>query len=485
MNDSHAIIDIGSNTVRLVVYGGPPRAPAVLLNEKVTARLGRELSQTGRLPEKGVEVALEALTRFAALVRLMDVRHVDAVATAAVRDAANGPEFLAAVRDLGFEPSLLSGIEEACISALGVISAFPEADGVAGDLGGGSLELTALGGDECEHAVSMPFGTLRLPDLREGGAAQFGATVRKALKNAKFSYGKDLPFFIVGGSWRALARYAMQIRGWPLDDPHGFELTAGEALAVCKPLSRGKVEESVTGISSSRMASLPDAAALLEVLVRQIGPSSVIFSSWGLREGLLYRRLEPSLRRQDPMLAGVSAFAGQFGISPSTATMVAGWTSDISESSNEKLRLAAVMLALASMRNEPNLRAELARRWALGKRWIGLDARGRARLAMAVLANAGECAIPEEFSVLTSEEELHEAVGWGLSTRLCRKLTGCSASAIANTALRREDDRIVLSLREPAQALYGNAVAKDLKLLGEWFGCDYEVETLTADALLD
>jgi exopolyphosphatase/guanosine-5'-triphosphate,3'-diphosphate pyrophosphatase len=168
---ARGIIDIGSNTVRLVIFGGPPRAPAVLHNEKIQARLGKGVAETGRLSEKGMKLALTSLARYAAILRLHRVEDVQCVATAAVRDAPNGGEFLDRVRDLGLSPRLLSGEEEAVGSAHGVLSAFPGAHGIVGDLGGGSLELIDIADDRCTHGTSLPLGTLRLPALREEGGA--------------------------------------------------------------------------------------------------------------------------------------------------------------------------------------------------------------------------------------------------------------------------------------------------------------------------
>jgi exopolyphosphatase/guanosine-5'-triphosphate,3'-diphosphate pyrophosphatase len=159
--------------------------------------------------------------------------------------------------------------------------------------------------------------------------------------------------------------------------------------------------------------------------------------------------------------------------------MVAGWTAGVYQgatSEEEKLRLAATMLALAAMRSEPNLRAEQAMSWALRKRWIGLDARGRAMIAMTVLANSGRIEIPEEFASLASPEELNEAIGWGLAIRLCRRLTGCAANAIAGTSLSRDDERLTLVMHEPMHALYTDNLGKDLRWLAEFLGLEPKVE---------
>ncbi|MFA7601936.1 MAG: Ppx/GppA family phosphatase [Novosphingobium sp.] len=475
MTERHAIIDIGSNSVRLVVYDGPPRAPAVLLNEKVTARLGRNLAETGDLPDKAMKLALAALGRYAALLRLMKIGSVETVATAAVREARNGGAFLEAVARLGLAPRLLSGEEEAITSAHGVMAAFPGAAGIVADLGGGSLELTKLDGATARHGISTPFGTLRLEAIRAAGPGKFTARVRKALHAARWLESTDQPLYLVGGSWRAFARYAMAELDWPLDDPHGWELDTAAAIQLCRRLGSDKLRTDVPRLSSSRLATLPDAAALLGVLTRELQPASLVFSAWGLREGLLFRRLEPAVRAQDPLLAGVSAFAESLDVSPAAAAVVAGWTAGVCPAADprkERLRLAATMLALAAQRTEPNLRMEEAMGWALRKRWIGIDDRERTILAMAAMANTGRTAPPPEFLRLASAADLREAATWGLATRLCRKFSACIAQPLSGSTLSHEGGRLVLTIGEPLRPLYTESVTKDLRLLAGWLGAE-------------
>jgi len=491
--EKRAIIDIGSNTVRLVVYNGPPRAPVVILNEKVSAKLGRDICKTGALSDKAMNTALSALARFAALLEMLGIANVDCVATAASRDASNGPQFLAAVRDLGLQPRLLTGEEEARASATGVAAAFPGARGTVGDLGGGSLELVAIDGEVCKGGITLPYGTLRLPDLRAQGPAHFAAIVGSGLADAGWSHGADLPLYIVGGSWRALALQGMYEIGWPLDDPHDFELAPDEALRLCRQLEKGKPERTDPRIAASRIAALPDAAALLGQLIERIGPSRIVFSSWGLREGLVFAGLDEATRAQDPMLAGVSAFARTALVTHEHAEAVARWTATVSpegpgpeeprpdDAGDANLRLASTMLALAAMRSEPNMRAEQAMGWALRKRWVGLNARGRAMMAMTVFANSGLTQVPPELARLASAADLHRATGWGLAIRLCRRLTGCADEALARTALRREGEELVLALEEPVQALYSNGVGKDMRALAEWLKLEWKVKVV-ADA---
>ncbi|MCW1429869.1 Ppx/GppA family phosphatase [Novosphingobium sp. JCM 18896] len=478
MNDRHAIIDIGSNSVRVVVYGGPPRAPTVLLNEKVTAKLGKAMGETGELSDKAMKTALAALGRYAALLRLMGITDIETVATAAARDASNGAEFLAAVEALGLSPRLLSGEEEATASAHGVMAAFPGAKGVVADLGGGSLELTEIDGKTARHGITMPFGTLRLEALRATGAQKFAARVRKALKAADWSEGAGMPMYLVGGSWRALARYAMAKLDWPLDDPHGWEVDTETAIRIFREVTAAKIKGDVPRISASRLASLPDAAALLCVLANEIKPASLVFSAWGLREGLLFRRMSPGVQAQDPMLAAVTAFAETLDVSPSSGTMVAGWTAEVcatTEPGHERLRLAATLLALAAQRIEPNLRMEQAMDWALRKRWIGIGDRERAILAVAAIANTGRTTFPDEYLRLASAADLREAVTWGLATRLCRKFSGCIAQSLTHSSLDLADGKLVLTVGAPVRPLYTEGVDKDLRLLANWL----EVEPAT------
>lgn len=478
MSDKRAIIDIGSNTVRLVIYNGPPRAPVVLLNEKVTARLGKDVGRTGLLSDKARETALAALARFITLLRLRGIDNVQTVATAAVRDARNGAEFLKEVAALGLSPRLLSGEEEARASAMGVVAAFPGARGVVGDLGGGSLELVAINGESCEGGITLPFGTLRLPDLRRDGPGPFEARLKEGLKAAGWSHGAGLPLFIVGGSWRALALHAMDEIGWPLDDPHDFELSPGEAVRICAPLARGKVGQTHPRISSSRLATMPDAAALLSSLLELLAPARIVFSSWGLREGLVYNQLDDRTRALDPMLEGIMAFAEDSHVSRRSAEEVAAWTAGVgrgADAPDANLRLGATMLALASMRTEPNMRAEQAMDWALRKRWIGLNARGRAMMAMTVFANTGHCEIPSTLAPLASTADFEQAIVWGLAIRVCRKLTGGTSAALDHSALGMDQNNLVLNLDPGVEALFNSSVAKNMRILADRLGMDWTV----------
>lgn len=465
-----AIIDIGSNTVRLVVFDGPPRAPRVVINEKVSAKLGKGVYETGELAPKACQVALSALARYALILEARKITDVETVATAAPRDASNGPEFLAAVARLGLKPRLLSGEAEALAGAQGVLGAFPGAKGVVADLGGGSLELVHIAGGKSDHGTSLPFGSLRLPALVTDGPEKFKRTVLKAVAGSGFECVSEETLYLVGGSHRALARHAMHRDEWPLDDPHAYTMSRDAALSLCRALCNGHAPPVVPGMSSSRAASLPHTAALLSELIREIMPATIVFSSWGMREGLYFARLGQDFRSQSPLIAGIADFVTQQGISPAQAAIVTGWTVEVSNSgadNHEELRLAATMLALASQRIEPNLRAELAVDWALRKRWVGITVEGKAMLAACMLAHCGSDPFRADLARLASRTALERAAIWGSAIRLCRRLSGGATAPLGKSSLTIEKSELVLTLAPAVAALLSDAIEKDHRNLAQ------------------
>ncbi len=492
-----AIIDIGSNTVRMVIYGGSMRAPTVLLNEKVTAKLGRDIATTGALADEAVALAMRGLERFALLLDDLGIDDVETVATAAVREADNGSDFIAQCKTLGFAPRILTGEEEAVLSANGVAGAFPDACGTVADLGGGSLELVSIDNGEASDPVTLPLGALRLPEYRSDNGKRADTGMRKALEKVIRKGGWDRssqpdyepqPLYLVGGTWRAMAVLAMQVRGHPLSDPHGFELGPKDAQKLTELLADETPDSLKTRerISAMRAEKLPDAAVLLLALLSQLSPSRIIFSSWGLREGLLYDRLPSHGKAQDPLLAGVSVFATQRGAPPTLATRIAGWTVDAAPArlhGSERLRLAATTLSLASMQIEPNIRLPQAIDWALHKRWIAVDGKQRAMMAAAIAANGNALDLPSDVQALASEEALEEAICWGLAVRLARRLGARSRRSLRVSRLSVRDGTLVLRLASSHGALFGIPTEKDMKLLAGRLGLEWAVEIVPDDDL--
>ena len=478
VHSPRAVIDIGSNTVRLVIYEGSRRAPVPIWNEKVAARLGRDLSETGRIPDEAMDEALGALSRYALLLSDLGVEEVQTVATAAARDATNGAAFLERVRALGLNPRLLSGEAEARASAMGAIGAFPGRDGMVLDLGGGSLEAVAIDGGACRQAVSLPLGTLRLPALRAEGKSAFAKTIERAMKDAPRAPGDDPTLFMIGGTWRAFAAFAMRAQDYPLTDPHGFTLPAKDALTLARRARETSPEDlqNISGISTMRSHYLPDAAAMLRVLLKRLEPSRLIFSSWGLREGLLMEQLGEAQLGQDPLLDGVAEFAEMLRAPTLHRTLLAAWSavtvSANGENEDERLRLAAAHLAAALYRVEPNLRATQAVQWALDKRWIDLDARGRAMIGAALLGSLGKSEPHDRFTVLAKESDLGVATGWGLGFRLARRVGAAGQVSLSNSRLDRDEKQLTLVLAPSHAALGHYPISKDLAQLAGHLGLE-------------
>jgi exopolyphosphatase/guanosine-5'-triphosphate,3'-diphosphate pyrophosphatase len=481
-----AVVDIGSNTVRLVVYSGSQRVPDVWFNEKVGARLGRELNDTGRIPDRAAQLALAGLRRFAAILRDLDVKWVEVVGTAAVREAVNAEPFLAEVREIGLEPRVLTGEEEAQASAWGVIGAFPDAHGVVADLGGGSLELVSVENGRSHHGESLPLGTLRLSGLREKGPLAFKRAVHKAFEKAGWAAAHPGPLYMVGGTWRAFATYTMRSTLHPLSDPHTFELDVAEADRIAKKLVRSdpRILMETARLSSMRANALPDAAAIMRAMLAELQPTHLVFSSWGLREGLLHQRLSPEIRRKDPLLEGINYFGAPRASSAPLAAAIAAWTAGAvgqdGKPEAERLRLAATMLSLSAVRLEPNLRVRHSLDWALHKRWIGVDMAGRAQIAAALLGACGKQIITPDLLRLAPEDKLRRAIGWGLATRLCLRLGGGVPPSPTASSLTLSDGTLTLRLANSLCDLTSPAIEQDLRVLAEWIGVDPALKLMTA-----
>ncbi|MET0250947.1 MAG: Ppx/GppA family phosphatase [Novosphingobium sp.] len=456
-----AIIDIGSNSIRLVVYPSERRVPAELINEKVAARLGRTLQDDGRMPGKAMDIALAGLARFAAIVEGVGVESLSVVATAAVRDASNGPAFLDQVRALGLEPTLLSGGEEAAASALGVLCAFPDADGVVADLGGGSLELVEVAEGKPGRGVTLPLGTLRLARMREKSTTRALQKMRALIEaGSPPGLGQVRPLYVVGGSWRALAQFAMHEIRWPIRSTHGFVIEPRQVAHLVSVLSHTPAANlKHAGVSGARIDSIVDAALVLAALVRHLRPSQVIVSSFGLREGLAFGAMPPEVRRREPFLADLEDQLGAAGSGSIYGAPLHRWGRGAfpgESAADSRLRYAASWLGLAVRRAEAPVRAERALEVTLHEKWVGVGATDRARIAAALLAFVGEKRLPPELPRLCAPAQLERAAHWGCLMRLGLKLSAGVATLLDSTALRVADGRLELVLPR-GRALYSEA----------------------------
>jgi exopolyphosphatase/guanosine-5'-triphosphate,3'-diphosphate pyrophosphatase len=480
--EPEAIVDIGSNSVRLVVYAGAPRIPSVIFNEKVLAGLGQGLAETGALAEEPQKRALSALRRFRLLAEQMAVREPHVLATAAVRDASNGDRFLEEVRALGFAPRVISGEEEGRLAGEGVLSGFPDADGLVGDLGGGSLELAEVSAGAVRTSISLPFGVLRIGDGHAAAEKKLRRRLAAVLKESGLGErGRGRPFYMVGGSWRALARLDIISREYPLPITHHYRMPPERPAELRKLIASLKRSDpkSMPMLTASRIPTLPNAKLILSALVDALRPSELIVSSFGIREGLLYHDLPAAERGKDPLIEaardagrGLSRF-GEHG------DLLDRWISPIfsDDAPQARLRLAACLLADVAWQAHPDFRAERGVEMALHGNWVGIDVCGRVMVAQALFSNfGGGRDFPDpRIGALCNSAELGCASRWGLAMRLGQRLSGGLASSLERSRLSREDGMIRLTLARGEEALYGETVDRRLRKLASALGCKAEM----------
>jgi exopolyphosphatase/guanosine-5'-triphosphate,3'-diphosphate pyrophosphatase len=303
-----AVVDLGSNSVRLVIYEGEARNPVQIFNEKAVLRLAKGMTKTGRLDDAAMLQAETVLHRYAAICRAMGAAPLEVLATSAVRDAENGAEFAEKmVRRLPeMRINILSGEQEAALSAEGVLCGIPGADGILADLGGGSLELVRLDAGRVGQAVTIPVGVIRLADRAGGDLLRARAIVSTALEENPFigeAAGRDL--YLSGGAFRALARIHIAQTGYPLNMVHHYTIGREEARDLAGVVSEAgrKLIERMPGVPRRRIDDLPYAAIILRRLLRSSGVNRVVFSANGLREGWFARMMPPEVRAEDPLLA--------------------------------------------------------------------------------------------------------------------------------------------------------------------------------------
>jgi len=474
-----AVIDIGSNSLRLVVYDSQHRGAVTLFNEKVLCGLGRGLAQTGKLNPQGAAMARDNLVRFTRLAKAMGVARVDLLATAAVRDAEDGPAFKSELEALsGHRVQVLSGQEEGRLSALGVVAGFPGAHGVMGDLGGGSLELVELVEGRPGRAVTLPLGALKLIDTCAGNDAAIVGEITRHLKTVDWlDSGRETgDFFAVGGAWRNLARINMEQCGYPLRvvqdyvmDPHEVD----ELAAIIGQQSKSDLAR-VTGVTKARLEVLPTAATVLSRVMDVLGCGAVRFSAFGLREGHVFDLLAPEEQTRDPLLTTCSEIARRDARLDGMSDSLMAWTGALfpDESPDaRRLRQASCLLSDLAWREYPDYRANEALFRILYFPFIGLSHGGRVFLGLAAHARYGgraESALAAPYRGLLAPEELRRARVLGLAQRLAYQLSGVTREVLALCALRLDGANILhLVLPRDGTIRAGDVVQRRLAALAE------------------
>lgn len=491
-----AVIDVGSNSVRLVLYRLEGRAIWTMFNEKVLAGLGREVTRTGRLSPDGVTQAISALKRFRAVLDAAKPSELYTAATAAVREAVDGPDFIARVlRETGLSIRVLTGEEEARYAAMGVAAGAVDSQGVVGDLGGSSLELTRLVNGEARDGVTMPLGPFSLGAPEPVNIAAVQAACSSRFEPLKSRFRSDT-FFAVGGAWRNMALVHMAVTDYPLQIVHQFETPARDMLETARFVARqskGSLER-IPGVSKKRVETMPYAAVVLEQLIETFDVRTLSISAYGLREGILFESMPPDVRLLDPLVEGCGSLGARHGISETLGAALSAWLAPLWSSletvfpgqRERTLVEAACRLCDLGARLHPDHRADLAFDQALRAPIAGQSHAERAFIAAAVFARyTSQSATRDGSGVarILSQDRLRRARALGAAMRLGCDLSGRSPDLLQTAAITRGPQGVRLSVRaDKADLVLGEQTRKRLQTLADVLEQPYAIDTTGVSA---
>lgn len=485
-----AIVDIGSNSVRLVVYEHASRAATPLFNEKELCGLARGVAETGRLSDAAASATLAAVRRFVALSNQLDTSSMHVLATAAVREADNGDAFVAELAQITQTvPIVLSGAEEARLAALGVVSGFRDPYGVVGDLGGGSLEVVSVDGVNVGAGETTPLGAIRLEELSGASPRKAEKIAAEHLRRSSVLTGNEgKTFYAIGGSWRALARLHMRQKGYPMHIMHHYTITAEEAGTFCKMVARSDPSAlaSIDIVSRARRALLPYGAAVLGQLVDVMAPSEVIMSALGVREGLLYDLLDEDEQARDPLLSACEELAYLRSRSPQYVEEAIPWTGMVFEAigldetvEEARLRHAACLLSDIGWRAHPEYRGAQSMDSIVNSSLIGVDHPGRAYIAAAAFfrhEGLDDDALPSRIREMVSTRQMQRARALGAALRVGHIISAGMPGVLARTRVDLSDNRLVLVLPREHPDLGGARVLRRFGQLAKMAGVRPEIE---------
>lgn len=485
-----AVIDIGSNSVRLVIYFIEGRSVWSVFNEKVLAGLGRDLKDTNRLSVTGKNETLTVLRRFKAVLESYDLKELHVVATAACRDASDGAAFIAQIYlETGFQVRVLSGEEEAYYSAQGVRCGHQDAQGVMGDLGGSSLELIDLNAKPFEAGITLPLGPFALGAPKTLLLQQTYRHIMAQLEPYKERF-KHERFHAVGGAWRNLAIIWLKKRLYPLQIVHQFEMEANEALDTAKfiaSLSPASLER-VPGIPKRRLENIAYAALVMQCLIETFGFKTIEFSAYGLREGLLYDDMSAQLQLEDPLIAGCKAWGTRLGIHDRIGLALADWAVRFFETDYDnrfamppvRIITAAAKLSDLGARLHPDHRNDLASDLVLRAPIPGQNHFERVFLAACLYTRYCGDPYPKDSELVSrilGEDGLRKATQLGLLLRLGCDLSAKSHKLLAHAKIALKDDQICLKADTGWESLLlGEQTKKRAKSLANQMGLGLHIE---------
>lgn len=474
------VIDIGSNSVRLVVFDGAARSPAYFYNEKILCGLGKGFRTTGKLNPEGYVRALSALRRFGKLAKLMRLNSLTAIATAAVRDAEDGSKFCADVKEqTDITIQIASGKHEARLSAQGILLGWPEATGLVCDIGGSSMEIAELNDDGIGQLATSPLGPLQLEGLI-GGENSCEEVIEAEL--IKLTRGFRRPYdrlFLVGGSWRAIAKLDMAFRSYPLHVLNEYCVGLDHLQGTLDWIDGLTVPEMIdlTGSSETRMSLIPLAAKVLKQVLARIAPKEIYFSSYGLREGLLYERMPDEVRRLDPMMEACRYSEQSSARFPGFGDHLADWLMPLfPDEAEHRLIRAACLLHDVGWRAHPDYRADLSFENATRANLGGLDHRGRLILSLALhyrYESGSPSGLSQTMYSLLPEADWKMAELLGRAIRFGALMPGQDMKPLGRLTLR--DDVLALELGEADKDLFGEVVQKRMDAVAKMIGVPAEI----------
>ena len=484
------VLDIGSNSVRLVGFSGSARTPLPIYNERAFCRLGAAVAATGRIEGEPYRVAIATFHRFRAIAARLGIDKLAVFATAAVRDAENRAEFVAEVEDiLGHKVRVLSGKEEATYSADGVMLSIPKADGIVADLGGGSLELARVKNNKTVHWATLPLGVLALKQKSDNDKKHMAKLVRQQLAAIDWlKEGRDLPLYVVGGTWRNLAQVHMNEENYPLVVLHQYETKRTSLTRLARQLA---VEDSdqtpidLTGTSSNRRAALPASAIVLDRLMHQVKPSRIIVSAHAVREGVLHSILKKKYRKLDPLLLACEEMAERMCKSAAYGHELANWTASLFSQSTpqfttakqlNRMRQAGCLISDLAWASHPSFRAQMVAQTVLTAPFSGIDHKQRVFLARALAYRHEMDEQEADFASLSlSRKDERLAFAFGSSLRLAHSLSTSLPGLLPHTRLAVTGDKLRLTIDPKFTELDGPILDKRLGLTARLLGLKPEI----------
>jgi exopolyphosphatase / guanosine-5'-triphosphate,3'-diphosphate pyrophosphatase len=479
------VVDVGSNSVRLVVFDGAARSPAYFYNEKIMCALGAGLAESGRLNPEGRKRALSALRRFAALAKGMDILPLTAVATAAVREATDGPDFCAEVeRETGIILHVIPGEEEARLSAQGVLLGWPGSYGLVCDVGGASMELADLADGKVGRRETSPLGPLKLREVKGGQKALTAHIAAEIAKlHAAMQGETGMRLFLVGGSWRAIARIDMERRKYPLTVLHEYRMTPETVSATRDFIATADLGalKSACGISEDRMSLVPLAVQVLDELVHVFRPKDIAISSYGIREGMLYEQMPPALRERDPLIEACRFAEAKDARLPGFGDVLYDFVVPLfpdADWQRKRIIRAACLLHDVSWRAHPDYRAEVCFDNATRANLGGLKHAERVFLGMALLyrySSRSEGSSYQRLFGFLTDTEMREAEVLGRAMRLGAMLWLGAHDAPGSFRWKPMKKQLQLVLESRARPLFGEVAQSRLNGLANAMGAEVSV----------